>query len=54
MAEKMPSEYPKLRQKPDLNPKEMRIIPGTLLVFDLSCEMASPYLLDYFGDKGCN
>ena len=54
MAEKMPMDYLKLRQKPNLNMKAMRIIPGTLMVFDLSFEPVSPYTLESFGDKGWN
>jgi len=52
MAARMPTEYPKIRHKPDLNPKAVRIIPGTHIVFDLSFEPATPYTLDNFGDKG--
>lgn len=54
MAEKMPTDYPKHRPKPNLNVKAMRIIPGTLITFDLSFEPACPYSLESFGDKGWN
>ena len=54
MAEKMPTDFPKQRFKPNLNSKAMRIIPGTLIIFDLSFEPAYPYSLDNFGDKGWN
>jgi hypothetical protein len=54
MAEKMPTDYPKVRQKPNLNIKSLRIIPGTLIVYDLSFEPAFPYSLENFGDKGWN
>lgn len=54
MAEKMPTDYVKTRQKPNLNLRAMRIIPGTIIVFDLSFEPANPYSLENFGDKGWN
>ena len=54
MAEKMPTDYPKTRAKPNLNIKSLRIIPGTLIVYDLSFEPAYPYSLENFGDKGWN
>ncbi|OMJ87597.1 hypothetical protein SteCoe_10690 [Stentor coeruleus] len=54
MAEKMPTDYPKHRPKPNLNMKAMRIIPGTMIIFDLSFEPAYPYNLENFGDKWWN
>jgi hypothetical protein len=52
MAEKMPTDYPKIRTKPSINPKATRIVPGTHVVFDLSFEPAVPFNLNNFGDKG--
>lgn len=54
MAEKMPTDFPKQRPRPNLNLKNLRIIPGTLITFDLSFEPAYPYSLENFGDKGWN
>jgi hypothetical protein len=54
MAEKMPTDYPKFRQKPNLNIKAMRMTPGTIITYDLSFEPAYPYSLENFGDKGWN
>lgn len=54
LAEKMPIDYVKIRQKPNLNLRAMRIIPGTIIAFDLSFEPAYPYSLENFGDKGWN
>lgn len=52
MAEKIPLDYAKKRYKPTLNPKQMRIIPGTHMIFNLSFELSTPYTLNAFGDKG--
>lgn len=52
MAKRMPTDFPKIRQKPSLNTKSIKIIPGTFFIFNISFEPAIPYSLENFGDKG--
>ncbi|MEE4248141.1 MAG: hypothetical protein V2I33_22340, partial [Kangiellaceae bacterium] len=52
MASRMPSEYVRQRIKPTLNMRETKIIPTTLMVFNLSFEPTSIYSLDLLAEKG--
>jgi hypothetical protein len=52
MASRMPSEFPRTRTKPSLNMHGTKLIPATLMIFNLSFEPCSIYTLDLLAEKG--